>query len=119
MTLAIEISKSATVQDLLEEVAQISTSDPVNLRYWLVEGTKLDEKPLSGTFYPSDRIQEDNAQPFPQEESDRTKSLDEALVKSQDAIVYEYRAGGAWTVDPPSIYIPRANRTAPRNYTDL
>jgi ubiquitin carboxyl-terminal hydrolase 4/11/15 len=112
-TPVIELSKSAKVQDLLDQVVQMSTLDQANLRYWLVDGSKFDDKPPSGMFYPSDRIQEDGAQPFPSAEEDNKKRLDEALIENGDAIVYEYRAEGTWTVDMASINIPKTTRTAP------
>ena len=109
-TFVIELSKTAKVRDLLDQVVQISTLDQADLRYWLVDGSKFDDVPLTGTFYPSDRIQEDGAQPFPSAKDDRKKRLDEALIENGDAIVYEYRAGGTWTVDMASINIHKMTR---------
>jgi hypothetical protein len=116
-TPVIELSKTAKVRDLLDQVVQISTLDQADLRYWLVDGSKFDDVPLTGTFYPSDRIQEDGAQPFPSAKDDRKKRLDEALIENGDAIVYEYRSGGIWTVDMASINIPKTTRTAPPEST--
>jgi hypothetical protein len=116
-TPVIELSKTTKVQDLLDHVVQLSTLDQADLRYWLVDGSRFIDAPLTGTFYPSDRIQEDGAQPFPSVEDDKGKRLDEALVENGDAIIYEYRAAGVWTVDMDSINIPKTTRTAPPEST--
>lgn len=117
-TPVVEISKAAKVQDLLDQIIQISTLEPANLRFWLVMGPKLEENPLVGFFYPSERIVGDEAQPFPSSEEDKSKRLDNALVENGDAIVYEYCSNGVWTVDLEAINISKtASRTAPAEKT--
>lgn len=112
-TPVIEISKSATVEQLISQVVDISTLDRADLRYWQLIGTALEERPLEGVFYPSDRINQDSTQPFPSAEH-VGKRLDEALVESGDAIIYEYRSQGTWTVDMATLDVSKgAVRTAP------
>lgn len=109
----VEISKSATVEELINQVVEISTLDRSDLRYWQVIGTVLEDRPLEGIFYPSDRISDDNTQPFP-DASYVGKRLDEALVESGDAIVYEYCSQGTWTVDMTTLNISKGvPRVAP------
>lgn len=112
-TPVVEISKAATVEQLISQVVEISTLDRSDLRYWQVIGTVLEERPLEGVFYPSDRINQDSTQPFPSAEH-VGKRLDEALVESGDAIIYEYRSQGTWTVDMATLDVSKgAIRTAP------
>lgn len=124
VTPTIEISRAAKVKELIDQVVQISALDKDDLRFWLIMGTVLETKPLDGTFYPSDRLQADEAQPFPPAES-LDKRLDEALVESGDAIVYEYRIQGTWTVDIDSLKIATTNNRTlaaenkPAFFTDL
>jgi hypothetical protein len=109
----VEISKTATVEQLIDQVVSISTLDRPDLRYWQLIGSVLEERPLEGIFYPSDRIKTDETQPFPSAEH-VGKRLDEALVESGDAIIYEYRSQGTWTVDMAALDISKnAKRTAP------
>lgn len=110
----IVISKSAKVEELLNHVTQLSTLDRKDLRFWLLMGTSLEERPLEGTFYPSDRISLDSTQPFPAPEHEG-KRIDEALVESGDAIVYEYCSQGVWTVDMGSLNITRTTKRATRS----
>lgn len=112
-TPVIEISKTATVEQLIDQVVSISTLDRPDLRYWQVIGSVLEERPLEGIFYPSERIKADETQPFPS--ADHVgKRLDEALVENGDAIIYEYRSQGTWTVDMASLEISKNTiRTAP------
>lgn len=95
----LEISKSATVEDLINRVAELSGLDRPNLRYWHLSNTALENRPLEGPFYPSDRMSQDHIQPFPRV-GHAGKRLDEALVESDDAIVVEYRS---WIVNIGSI----------------
>ncbi|KAG8774508.1 CSN-associated deubiquitinating enzyme Ubp12 [Serendipita sp. 397] len=90
----IEISKSDTVGSLIDRIIQLSGLKKVDMRFWIVSGTVLQAKPLKGGSYPSDRIQTDGAQPFG-DASMLNRRLDDALVESGDAIVYEVRYGGA------------------------
>jgi len=107
-TPVIEISKTATVEQLIDQVAQISTLDRPDLRYWQAISSMLEERPLEGIFYPSDRIQKDSTQPFPS--ADHVgKRLDEALVDDGDAIIYEYCSQGTWTVDMGTLDIPKTS----------
>jgi hypothetical protein len=108
----IEISKTAKVEELIDQVVQLSVLDRDDLRYWQVEKTALEERPLEGTFYPSHRLQQDETQPFDLNEQ-KGKRLDEALWESGDAIVYEYRSQGTWTVDMGSLELAKRTRTAP------
>jgi len=112
-TPVVEISKAATVEQLINQVVAISTLDRSDLRYWQVMGSALEERPLEGIFYPSDRIQKDDTQPFPSSEH-VGKRLDDALLESGDAIIYEYCSQGTWTVDMAALDFSKSNkRTAP------
>ena len=112
-TPVVEISKTATVEQLIDQVVQISTLDRPDLRYWQVAGNVLEDRPLEGIFYPSDRIRDDLTQPFPSAEY-IGKRLDEALVESGDAIIYEYRSQNTWTVDMAALDISKGTvRAAP------
>jgi hypothetical protein len=108
----IVISKAAQIEELLDQVTQISTLDRKDLRFWFVMSTSFEDRPLEGTFYPSDRISLDLAVPFPSEEQ-KGKRIDDALIEMNDAIVYEYCASGVWTVDMGSLDIAKTTtRTA-------
>ncbi|KAG8754786.1 CSN-associated deubiquitinating enzyme Ubp12 [Serendipita sp. 396] len=113
VTPVIEISKAATVGELIDQIVQLSTLDKADLRFWLVMGTNLQNEPLEGTFYPSERIQTDVAQPFGDADL-LSKRLDDALIENGDAVIYELRHDGVWTVDMGSLNIPKSStRTAP------
>jgi hypothetical protein len=90
-TPVIEISKTAKVEQLIDQVAQLGTLDHDDLLFWQVENIALEEDPLEGTFYPSNRLQKDGTRPFDLN-MQKGKRLDEALWQSGDAIVYECRS---------------------------
>lgn len=100
----ITISKTATIQELLEKVIELSNLDRNDLRFWLVPYTYVDNEPIEGSFYPSQRIKQDEAHPFPGQHSP-SERLDVAYVDAGDAIVYEYKSQGVWTVDLGSLNI--------------
>ena len=68
-------------------------------RFWHAQVNSLEQDPVNGIFYPSNRIRNDSTQPFATTEVDKTKRLDEVGLEDGDAIIMETMHGEEWTID--------------------
>ncbi len=97
----VSISAMATLEKLYETfVSVLNLNVPADYRVWKVDGLDLD-----GAQYPSGKLLADGGILFPllNDNAQMSKTLEEAIVQSEDSFVVEVAVGGKWIVDANSV----------------
>lgn len=97
----VSISAMATLEKLYETfVSVLNLNVPADYRVWKVDGLDLD-----GAQYPSGKLLADGGilLPLLNDNAQMSKTLEEAIVQSEDSFVIEVAVGGKWIVDANSV----------------